>query len=522
MNDRRAHNYRSDERGASALLIALSMVVLLGMAAIAVDGGIAFDERRQQQSAADVGALAAAQFADKNIPTANATCASLTDKAYAACRGAEEAIDVVNGTLPGVYSSAAWLACSDPNKPAKFSQGSTLSPCINFTPNFQETRVVLPGVDVETNFGVFVGQSQIPVGAWAEVGLDIDQSADVLPWAIGPSGSGANYSCLMSNSSSNLNVDPCNGPAGGNFGKLDVSLYRNYTMGTPKICGNSQTQLKMAINLITGADHLMEKHTANPGVVNDWTNCDNHGTNIDELRVQTGNAESGIKDGLFVGTTATDTDYEGRLLCKDGNGPVGYAEYGTKNSVSCIVIGDQFNEEIDHTPLWQFLVASITEITPGNACGTGPDPVDTWTEMKACLQAWKDWGAIPGNSHSDSLFEFDLQTAPRFAAVPILNSDPSGGSGDYLITEFKPVYIDTTYWKCNANTCDIAHSPGLTDTGACPNPITTADRSCGYTAAGSKAITAVTSYMMTVDMLDEETQKNFPTILGTKVYNLKR
>lgn len=515
------------ERGASAILIAISMIVLMGFAAVAIDSGIAFDERRQQQSGADVGALAAAQFADRNLPTGNATCAPLTGKNYAACRGAEEAMDVVDGTLPGTYSAADWLACSDPSKPAKFSQGSTLSPCINFTDNFQETRVVLPGVQVDTTFGAIIGLNQIPVGAWAEVGLDIDQSADVLPWAVGPTGSGSNYGCLFANSSSNLNVDPCNGPAGGNFGKLDVSLYRNYTMGTPKICGNAQTQVKMAVNLITGADHLLEEETAYAGVVNDWTNCDNHGTSVDELRVQTGNAESGIKDGMFIGTTATDIDYEGRLLCKNGAGaPAGYTEYGTKNSPACITIGNQFPEQVDHTPLWDFIKNGVSQTWPtGSECVD--TQVDTWLEMKDCLQGWRDYVTnvgphVDGSGNLVTLFEFGLQEAPRFAAVPILNMDPSGGSGDYMITAFKPVFIDTTYLKCNANTCDIAHSPGLNDNVACPNPITSADRACGYTANGNKAITAVTSYMLTIDMLDEKTQENFPNVLGTKVYNLKR
>ncbi|MEE9177907.1 MAG: pilus assembly protein TadG-related protein, partial [Acidimicrobiia bacterium] len=44
------------DRGATALLVALAMVMLMGFAAVAVDSGLGFDERRQQQSAADVGA----------------------------------------------------------------------------------------------------------------------------------------------------------------------------------------------------------------------------------------------------------------------------------------------------------------------------------------------------------------------------------------------------------------------------------------------------------------------------------
>lgn len=499
------------------------MVVILGLAAIAIDGGIAFDERRQQQSAADVGALAAAQFADKTLPTSNPTCAALADpNAYAACRGAEEAMDVVDGTLPGTYTAADWLACTDPSKPAKFSRGSTLSPCINFTSNFQEVRVVLPGVDVDTTFGAIIGFNEIAVGAFAEVAVDLEQSADILPWAIGPSGSGSNYTCLFANTSSNLNVDPCNGPTEGNFGKLDVSLYGNYTMGTPQICGNAQTQTKMEVNLVTGADHLLEEEWKTAGVVNDWSNCPAIKTAVDQLIVQTGNAESGIKDGLFVGTTATTDPYEGRLLCKTGQSDEFATNLSEKTSGACVTIGNQFPEQVDHTPPWDFLESTVNETIPGNVCDNSGAPVDTWDEMKACLQGWLDWDAAPGNDHSDALFTMGLINAPRFAAVPILTNDPSNGSGNYLIDEFRPVFIDTVYLKCNANTCDIAHSPGIPNSGACPNPITSTDRSCGWTSAGNKAVVAITSYMLTIDMLPLEIQDKFPTVDGTIVYNLTR
>ena len=132
------------ESGATALLIAISMVVLMGFAAVAVDSGILFSDRRQQQSAADGGALAAVQFAKTTLPTTN--CGALSGIFYAACRGAEEAINVVEGTLPGRYALVGdWDTCVDATKPIEFDQTSTLSDCISFTSNLQKARVVLPG-----------------------------------------------------------------------------------------------------------------------------------------------------------------------------------------------------------------------------------------------------------------------------------------------------------------------------------------------------------------------------------------
>ncbi len=49
-----------NERGAAAFLVAISLVVLVGFAALAIDGGLGFDDRRGTQNAADSAALAAA------------------------------------------------------------------------------------------------------------------------------------------------------------------------------------------------------------------------------------------------------------------------------------------------------------------------------------------------------------------------------------------------------------------------------------------------------------------------------
>ena len=155
-----------NERGATIIMVAMSLVLLMGMAAVAVDSGIVFNDRRQQQSAADVGALAAIQFAKTILPSGNALCNAEAGIDYAACRGAEEALDVIDGTLPGRYSAADWLACTaDPTPPAEFTQVSFISPCINCTNNLQKVRVVLPGTEVDTAFAGVIGFNSVRVNA---------------------------------------------------------------------------------------------------------------------------------------------------------------------------------------------------------------------------------------------------------------------------------------------------------------------------------------------------------------------
>lgn len=66
------------ERGAVAITVALSMIVLMGFAALALDGGLGFDDRRGTQNAADNAALAAAwEACNPRTPTADPEGAAL-------------------------------------------------------------------------------------------------------------------------------------------------------------------------------------------------------------------------------------------------------------------------------------------------------------------------------------------------------------------------------------------------------------------------------------------------------------
>jgi uncharacterized membrane protein len=48
------------ERGQALILLAVSLVVLLGFTALAIDGSLLYSDRRQLQTAADAAALAGA------------------------------------------------------------------------------------------------------------------------------------------------------------------------------------------------------------------------------------------------------------------------------------------------------------------------------------------------------------------------------------------------------------------------------------------------------------------------------
>src|SRR6266849_5819469 len=89
----------SDERGAAAVLVAIALPVLFAFGALAINSGLWFTMKRQNQSAADAAALSAAY--EVMAGTANAT--------PAATQAATQNGWVNTGTAPAVnvaYSDA--------------------------------------------------------------------------------------------------------------------------------------------------------------------------------------------------------------------------------------------------------------------------------------------------------------------------------------------------------------------------------------------------------------------------------
>ncbi len=52
------NTYRNSERGQAMVFLVISIVVLLGFVALAIDGGMAYSDRRHSQNGADASSLA--------------------------------------------------------------------------------------------------------------------------------------------------------------------------------------------------------------------------------------------------------------------------------------------------------------------------------------------------------------------------------------------------------------------------------------------------------------------------------
>ncbi len=481
------------ERGSALILVAASLLVLMGFAAIVVDGGMGFSERRQAQSGVDFASLAALQEA--------VSCPSPCTLQASVDNGAAEAMDRVAGNLPGRSLDWSVGVCTDPNRPAKFVHVATTTDCVSFTENLEESRVMLPPDTVSTSFGRVLGIDSMTIRVAAEAKQDLETSASVIPLTLGGAGPDV---CLYSNQAPQ-SIPPCNGPSDGNFGYLDIALYGNSELGTPSTCTDGTANDRIAVNIIIGSDHSITEYLAPDPVVNDHSTCPNRSEDINELEVKTGSPKGGITKGMIEGTPAhMDGEpippAEGRLEC---NSTSANASVECRNNIRGL--------NLDHTGLWEFL-------------DTGKCPTavasETHIEMANCLDNW--------NAATDGpIFTEDIANHPRFAAVPRFASYPTNGtSAAYKVVEFVPVWIETIFFDCNSNKCDTIHSPGEphpTGPPACPNPIQDAVWNCGWNDnSGPTAVEALTAFRLDLDMLPLSISEDFPGRKGKRWFSLTR
>lgn len=462
-----------DEKGATAVIAAIVMVFLMGIAAVVLDGGRGFNERRQAQGGVDFAALAALQASVGANP---------------ADAGATEAVTVVTANLPGRTLDWTKGVCADPARPAEYDANvPSFTDCVSFTENFGQARVRLPIDTVDTSFGRVIGFDSIDVRVEAEAIQSSLASADIVPWTAGPDVS----VCLFSNQAPQ-SVPPCDGPNSGFFGYLDVALYGSHPteLDNPITCAQGTSNVRNAINVAKGSDHIMVEWNSGDTPVHDHTVCPNKSEDINQLEVQTGSPTQGATEGLINGVSGS---INGEAF---GSAP-GRLEYNGGWSTSSATVR---GFTLDNTPLWDYLDDPSCPWGGGAISGS----VSDFVEMEACLANW--------NSGIGPIFGLSLEDQPRFAAVPIFTVYPTG-PGSYLIDHFSPVYIETIYQNCNANRCHTIFSPGESNgSNPCPDPLASAPTvNCGHGhTSGSDTVEGVTAFQLEIGMLDPETQKFFP------------
>ena len=355
------------EKGASAVLIAFAMVVLLGFAALAIDAaGVGFNERRQDQSAADVGSLAAVQFA-KPVTMGHAECVGLTGLSLSRCNGAVEARTVANATLdnPSLADWANAALCGTP--PAGYTTASTVSSCIAFNSNNSRAWVRIPTISNDTWLGGAIGIDTIAASAESIAGSSLVDPGSVLPFLLPGNATGTNYNCLKAGS--NPNFGPCEDlPAIGNFGSADFFMYGNPSLGYSTSC-SGDTNGRLATNIARGVDHPLSTHPTGSGAgIEEAASCPDFNAEPNRTQAQPGNGAA-LEQGMLYGGTAYSTNpYPGRIQDTGG--------YTVRNSG-----GPKAAAVVDNIPLWSYL--STSPSLNGTPCddATVVDPLT----MEACL-----------------------------------------------------------------------------------------------------------------------------------------
>lgn len=467
------------EKGASAILVALIMVLLLGMAALAIDIGFGLNERRGDVTAADTGVMAGAVSVVFND--------SLT---------VDQALDKVRLNLDTTYSDAEWQAiweaCTDPGRLA-FDPGTgvpvLLSPlaepaawggqpldCISQGSSYLRVRV--PDQLVPTNFARIWGTTSIATHA-AAVAL-VEPASDLgglIPFGISGN-AGAGELCLKT-SGSGTAFPPCSGPSAGSFGEINSELFGDF-FGSPSCSNPGQPELSQ--NVALGVDHFVTTWPGMPGVsqgsphpgdgsVNAYTGvshdaCDINGGVIEPafgtfpvntMRVRTGFSPGAVEDGLM--SDLVFLGFESRLQQDCAAPECTSSTYPTRDIVKRRQGANNDVWELDNVGPWAFLTGSGI-CSSGAYAGLTTD--QKAAQFHACLQ---------GYSGTQDIFSETIDDSARFAWAPQYWHEMSTtGLSWQPVLAYRMVFIAGVWFNCSGASCNQYFYPDEDVTGEVCDP----------------------------------------------------
>ena len=206
------------ERGATAITVAISLLVLMGFAALAMDGGIGFDDRRGTQNASDNAALAAAwEACNPRTTPADPEGAAL---AVAAQNGYDDTAPETSVTVTALSASEYEVVIQTSND-ATFAQVGVGTDSVSVT-----SRAIAHchEQDFLDGYAIFAGAEHCSTGGSVE--LDLSGSTKTINGGIFSNGD-------MKISGSDTTV---NGPIEyrGNFNDGSLGLPAEQYFGSPK------------------------------------------------------------------------------------------------------------------------------------------------------------------------------------------------------------------------------------------------------------------------------------------------
>lgn len=481
---------RSSEEGAIMPIVALLIIVLLVFAAFTVDLGAAWGQRTLNQSAADAGVMGGGIGFIGEPPQTNAEIVAEVEKYVDLNLGYQ--ISAGGGVLGG----GAWATCVDPKVTAGDfhalvdADGNDINRCVSLSTTLSETgerifRVVVPTQQTDTSFARLVGINQIATGAFAEADLHFSTGGGgALPFVM-PSDADDHY--CIGDMPPGLAQSPCDGSNTGKSNDIISPWHGSDYPGTPA-CSNDNNNPLLA-NIAMGLDHQIRVADGND-LDPDWSpadgedNCAARDSGELPYALVLGSGSDSIEDGFAgLGPFGTAAQLPGRL--RQGGGLNGGVLPDADGHVSSTPLNGSDNTRLiedhpvdiwlDNVGLWEYLRTGASAYgglggpcdgnnpvfvgDPGNA-----DPLLQFAggtkatlALKACIDS------LPNlNPDDDPIDVFDndaMLTSPRFALVPQLHA--SGSQLDSMspntatnIKSFIPVYIQSTFWNCDAVECN--------------------------------------------------------------------
>lgn len=477
------------ERGASAVLVALSMLLLLGVAAVALDMSAAFNERNQDQTAGDNGVMAGA--IEKAEPDPDAQLMAVNALAIVQAN--------LTAEFPGGATDPDWIAlwrgCVDDGNPNWVplpeplgwgNPGATLD-CISQTTSLLRVRV--PDQLTDTAFGGLLGLGSLTTNAVSIAKTVLLQTAPPLvPFGIAGDAS-AGELCLAS-SGSGTAYEPCTGPQTGSFGSIISPLFGDFGSHAAECSGNTNDWFTR--NVIFGIDHKIEDWPSAPlttgpypgqttvlaseHVYRDACVLDPDGNAapldpidfdgghwINTMLVDTGYPNPALTDGL-----ASDILVEGRpsRLQQPGSNPTG--DNATR------VIWDQNDPwELDNVGPWMYLNDKGPPKCQYSNYYDGSG-VPKHSGLTAHEERLADFESCLAQSDGE-IFDTSIADSPRFVWVPQYAYQlPVSGQKFNPIREFRAAFLGGTWWNCSSSSstgqCAFVFYPDQEESGELCDP----------------------------------------------------
>jgi hypothetical protein len=435
------------DRGAVVPLTALCLVIMLIFTAFAVDLGRLYGERRQDQSAADSGALSGAfQLLLSGNPGDQFLFDQITTITYD---------DLDPNTRPSTLAAwqAQWPACSDPNAPAVYTKPIKPSigtiDCIRKSSFGTAIRVRLPQRNVSTFFAGVMGIKTLATTAEAEAGLSA-VTTGVLPFAVAATSSAGGVICLKQPPNGLSTSDVCPGSNSGVFGYL-ASPRPSWPVN--QSCNGGQNETVQQ-NIAQGIDHNFQVWDRGADIPDLCTGNAVVGT-PNYLNFQTGNISSTIEDGFITGAQ------EGNIFADAG--PARLARPSP-----CVVGGgdqalpQQPAKNLEWCGVWSYMqpasvgTTDLTTQIPQQCYDLRVDAAKhNLGGVTDCFAAYAL--GVNGVSYSSQLFTDNIQLADRFAWIPE-SVEPLDKTRQFHIQRFRPVFVQTIYYG-DGNTF-LAYNPG--------------------------------------------------------------